>query len=290
MPKAIESVLAQTYTGWELIVVDDGSTDNSADVVKGFEDERIRYVYQNNAERCVARNNGVAHARGEYICFLDSDDYYLPERLSKLLHELEERRWPVGMFYTGMMLEKAGKISRSEVNYQDDENVFDNIVDHIIHSQQMCISRSILNEFKYDPQFHIGEDMELWLRIARNYPLIYLEEQYTIVVLVHDDRSVNVMRYNSGVEQLRLYRYVFAESHSGNNISKKNQLFMMAGAYHAISRYNVHQGKRWAALQAIFLAWNTDKYSEWAKFRINIMLKLVTFSSMEKIKGLIDYH
>ena len=75
--ETIESVQKQTFSDWELIIVDDGSTDDTKSVVKSVDDKRIQYVFQENAERSVARNNGFRHAKGQYICFLDSDDYYL---------------------------------------------------------------------------------------------------------------------------------------------------------------------------------------------------------------------
>jgi glycosyltransferase involved in cell wall biosynthesis len=73
--KAIESVIDQLYNKWELIILDDGSTDNTKEIVLSFNDDRIRYIYQENKERSAARNNGIRNAKGEYICFLDSDDY-----------------------------------------------------------------------------------------------------------------------------------------------------------------------------------------------------------------------
>lgn len=79
--KAIESVLSQTLRDVELIVVDDGSTDRTAEIVKGY-GERVRYLFQENAERSAARNNGIAHARGDYLSFLDADDLIAPEKLA----------------------------------------------------------------------------------------------------------------------------------------------------------------------------------------------------------------
>src|SRR5690606_9562343 len=80
----IQSVIGQTLDNWELIVIDDGSIDNTEEMVKGIEDNRIRYIYQENAERCAARNNGIENAKGEFICFIDSDDQYTPFHLEKL--------------------------------------------------------------------------------------------------------------------------------------------------------------------------------------------------------------
>ena len=78
---AIKSVLNQTYTNWELFIIDDGSTDNTKEVVSNFNDPRILYKYQNNQERSAARNNGIKIAKGEWICFLDSDDAYKKHHL-----------------------------------------------------------------------------------------------------------------------------------------------------------------------------------------------------------------
>ena len=93
--KTIESVRQQTFSNWELIVVDDGSTDNTKEVVLSIDDERIHYVYQNNAERGVARNNGFHHSKGRYICFLDSDDYYEKDHLESLHLAILSKESPV---------------------------------------------------------------------------------------------------------------------------------------------------------------------------------------------------
>ncbi|WP_179197708.1 glycosyltransferase family 2 protein [Hymenobacter crusticola] len=89
--QSIESVLAQLYTHWELIVVDDGSTDATRTIVEEYchQDPRIKYVYQTNARQGRARNNGIAKASGEYIAFLDADDLWLPTKLSVQVQALE---------------------------------------------------------------------------------------------------------------------------------------------------------------------------------------------------------
>lgn len=112
LPRAIQSVLDQTYQDFELIVVDDGSTDNTREVVESFEDGRIRYIWQENQERAVARNTGIAASNGQYITFLDSDDCYLPGKLSLQVPVLDAHP-DKGMVVSGWVeVDEGGKILR----------------------------------------------------------------------------------------------------------------------------------------------------------------------------------
>ena len=92
--KTIQSVINQNFNDWELIVVDDGSTDNTKNIINDFSknDSRIRYIYQDNQERSAARNNGIENSNGKYICFLDSDDEYLQHHLSTFYDEIKIKK------------------------------------------------------------------------------------------------------------------------------------------------------------------------------------------------------
>lgn len=89
LERAVRSVLAQTFTDLEVVVVDDGSTDATKEVVRGLDDPRVRYLHQENAGRCAARNRGAAVARGHWLSFLDSDDAALPDWLESLVAAAE---------------------------------------------------------------------------------------------------------------------------------------------------------------------------------------------------------
>ena len=92
LPVTIKSVLHQTYKNWELIIVDDGSIDNTKEVVEKINDTRVRYIYQENAERSAARNNGIRNAKGDWICFLDSDDSYKKNHLNNFYKEILKQK------------------------------------------------------------------------------------------------------------------------------------------------------------------------------------------------------
>ena len=124
---AIDSVIRQSFQDWELIIVDDGSTDDTKKVILSYHDKRITYIYQEKKERCAARNLGILNSKGAYICFLDSDDYYLRNHLESFYNEISARNFPVAFFYCNMYYEfKSGnkvKIDTKE-EYQNDPYFF----------------------------------------------------------------------------------------------------------------------------------------------------------------------
>ena len=101
---AIQSVIDQTFQNWELIIIDDGSTDNTKDVVLSFDDIRIKYVYQKNQERSIARNNGIKRAKGIWICFLDSDDYYHKTHLQRFTELIKVNNSICGLYFSGLSM------------------------------------------------------------------------------------------------------------------------------------------------------------------------------------------
>ena len=103
--ETLQSVQAQTYTDWECIVVDDGSTDNGAEIVQRMAqaDTRIHYVYQSNAGPSAARNHGLRLAKGDYIQFLDADDWFPPQRFERMLSAYMQTSEKV-ILYSGLCL------------------------------------------------------------------------------------------------------------------------------------------------------------------------------------------
>lgn len=109
--KAIDSVLDQTCQDFEIIVIDDGSTDNTAEIVKGFDDFKIHYIsHELNRGTSAARNTGIKASRGEYIALLDSDDEWLPEKLDRQVEVLQDEPSEVGVVYSDVLyIDENGK-------------------------------------------------------------------------------------------------------------------------------------------------------------------------------------
>jgi len=180
LPRTINSVLNQTFQDFELIIVDDGSTDNTKEVIKGFQnkDERIKYVYQNNQGESGARNTGLRESQGEYVAFLDSDDEWLPEKLEKEL-ELFKRsdRKHLGFVSCNALIKKGDGIR--EYKTPRYKNNFKELLkrNFICSPSSVLIKNKVFNSVGvFDKKLKIGPDWDMWIRIAREYDFDFVPE------------------------------------------------------------------------------------------------------------------
>jgi len=176
--EAIESVLAQTYQDWELIVIDDGSTDDTRDVVASLQerDSRIRYVHQDNQGLPKTRARSLELSTGPYLAFLDDDDTFLPEKLERQVAFLE-RRQEVGLVYGSVdIVTSAGQ--RIETRPKDPSVTFQQLLARntiqvaAVLIRRRCVER--VGGFRSD--LASSDDYELWLRMSRSFPMAFLKE------------------------------------------------------------------------------------------------------------------
>jgi glycosyltransferase involved in cell wall biosynthesis len=190
--RAIESVLAQTHRPDEIIIVDDGSTDETADVIKRY-GAAVRYIWQKNAGPSAARNAGIRAARGEWVAFLDADDEWLPERLQLQLALLNRNRdlvWAAANFYRCVCWEnrrvvcvepQAAEALLAGKEYHD--NYF------AAYTRQangwtgtMIVRRDVFEQTGlFYEGLDMGEDLDMWWRIAYRWPQIgYISEPVAV--------------------------------------------------------------------------------------------------------------
>jgi len=169
---AIDSVFAQTYKDYEVIVVDDGSTDSTKEVVKKYGD-RVRYFYQNNQGPSVARNHGVDRSSGEYLAFLDDDDLWLPNFLEIQVRALDEEGGLAFVCSGAYVVNETGK--QIDIWKMRANNSFLDL-----YHMNFVLTLTVLLRRQYfdivggfDRRFKICQDYDLWLRLAMKYKFRY---------------------------------------------------------------------------------------------------------------------
>lgn len=182
--ETIESALAQTFEDFEIVVVNDGSTDESAEVVSAIKDDRIRLIHQDNAGVSVARNRGIKEANAKYVAFLDADDLWLPGFL-QTIYKLIQKCPDAGLYATSYMKEDSQGNSKP-INIQGlpskdyigiIPNYFMSVVqgDNLVWTSATCIPKAIFvgNDIWFPAGEKYGEDRYVWARVALQFEVAY---------------------------------------------------------------------------------------------------------------------
>lgn len=200
----IHSVLNQTIVPYELIIVDDGSTDNSLNVIRKriseLENERIRVIHKENGGVSSARNRGIKEAKGEYIALLDGDDLWNPtflEEQVKLIHNFPKAAmWGVNTAFV-----KNGKCWKWQQGMGDGfrgyvENYFGTKHNDLFCSSSVVIRKEVFEKVGYfDERISASEDLDMWYRIILKYPVVF----YDKVLVYYNQDAENRVAYDTDV-------------------------------------------------------------------------------------------
>ena len=178
--KAILSVLNQGYKELEILVVDDGSTDNTANVVKSINDSRIKYIYQKNKGACAARNNGIIKASGQYIAFHDSDDVWHSNKLAKQLPVLFDKKADIVFCKLNLT---DGKEKNEKYPTYYDEGIVDPINTLLgIGTQTLVMRADLAKQSLFDEKMPRFQELEFLLRACLLYTSDAADEARSVVV------------------------------------------------------------------------------------------------------------
>ncbi|MCZ2355170.1 MAG: glycosyltransferase family 2 protein [Bacteroidia bacterium] len=188
--KTLQSLLDQTYPDFEIIVVDDGSTDNTEEVVKKINADKIKYYKIANSERAAARNYGATKATGDYVNFFDSDDIALSNHLAEAQKAVEKYNFPE-VFHLSYAVKnvKTGVEKNSIFKYETCNAVL--WQGNYLSCNGIFLKREVTlqNPFNEYRKLSASEDWEMSLRIAARFPF-YMIPTVTSVIIDHDERSV----------------------------------------------------------------------------------------------------
>jgi|SRR3989344_3221814 len=182
LPKTIDSILTQTYDNWELIIIDDGSTDDTKDIVKEYNNPKIKYLYQENKRQSAARNKGLEIAKGDWISYLDSDNEFYPNYLETVLNRISEKPdtlYALVQAKRTLELYENGKLVKvidDSKDFPPDLSIQDIFhkklhtdINGFIHSKQI-----IKDGIRFDEDLPKFEDWDFIMKMGEKYPNNFL--------------------------------------------------------------------------------------------------------------------
>jgi glycosyltransferase involved in cell wall biosynthesis len=228
----LKSLQQQEYDHYEIIVVDDGSTDNTEEIVRDIADYRTKYYKKQNAERAAARNYGAQKANGQYVNFFDSDDIALPNHLSEAVKMIRKHHQPEWFHLGYAWATPEAKVFREVNNYQGPT------LNHLIPNGNplscngVFIRKDVITSlpFNEDRALSASEDYELWVRMAARFPLYY-DNTVTSWVIDHEDRSVRRINGEKLIKRLELLVHYLKQDALTVDTFKKDFNKVVADAY-----------------------------------------------------------
>jgi glycosyltransferase involved in cell wall biosynthesis len=211
LPRAIDSVLRQNFTDWELIVVNDGSTDGTEELAKEYRsDSRIRMINQENRQLNGARNRGVAEMKGKYGCFLDDDDVYLAGHLSALHDAIESQQESYDLFRSGLVLQR-GERQTFAYNYENGTDMLAQYWRWSTNLLGFTFPVEILRRHPFN-EAHLLLDDFVWLNTLLSKYSLFQLPSHTVLVHLHPNQRSNTYLdetlLKNNLEQLReAYHY-----------------------------------------------------------------------------------
>lgn len=255
---AIEGVLDQTFDNWELLIVDDGSTDTTKENVEPYlKDKRINYVYQNNAGVCAARNMGAKFAKGQYLIFLDSDDKVESCWLEDFYNELKNNQ--IDIVYCSVKMQNPNGTTKL-INV---DNPYENGIGKGLDvAGSWALKREIFYEVgMYDETIKFSENNELRLRFNYRKLNIALVKKYNLIYFVSPDGGSK--NYQNRIDSLLYILDKHKEYYNKNKRVKK--LFLQVAA---VSAARLGQSKKAHQLFGIVLSENKREIKLWVQWLI----------------------
>lgn len=282
--RAIQSVLRQTYKDYEIIVVDDGSTDSTPSVIKEYEHNEIKYIRNNsNKGGAFARNLGLDHSNGKYIAFLDSDDEWLPTKLEKQIGYIENCPTTVGAVYC-QVLDKSDVLRRN-ISRTKKGNVYSELLRGWCPpttSSFLIRSEALKTGVRFDEALSSFQDYDLWIQLSKYWEFDFVPEP--LVIFHHHEESrvsidllprVNGLEYFLNKWSENIYNY--GGKHAIDFLYKK----YLSIVYSHAALDNLRKNERIIALQLFKKLLKTRRIT--VKFLIKFIILFIGNKTLIKV-------
>lgn len=273
--KTIDSVLEQTFTDFELIVVNDGSTDSTLDIISKISDPRIKVFSYPNSGANITRNRGFCHSVGEYISFLDADDVWTSDKLKSQWQTLQENVGAKVAYSWTDYIDENGEFLLAGTHITANGNVYEKllVINFLENGSNPLIRREAVIEVGgFDESLQAGQDWDMWLRLAQKYDFVAVPAVQILYRIHKSSMSSNLARQ----EKACLLVINKAYSHSPDSLQHLRSK-TLTNLYNYLTCKALQQpfNRQKGIAAAIFLFKNIINDSSWLKRRILIFKLLL---------------
>mgnify|MGYP003675035063 FL=1 len=251
--QAVNSVLAQTYTNFELLIVDDGSTDNTRDLLEpALTDSRVRYSRQENQGQSVARNRALSEAKGDFVCFLDSDNYWPTEKLEKQVALFRQQPDYDVIYGDVVVIDEVGaEVTRNNMRRYSGQIARYMIRDNCVSMNTAMARRRCFDELgAMSGKRRVADDYDLWLRFSARFRFLYVPEFFAYYRVMDDQISSDkTRRFDSNWQIITDFRREFPDA-----MSEQDFDLGFAAFHNRKARYLASQGSKGGALAEMLKA------------------------------------
>lgn len=269
--ETIESVLNQTFSDFELLVINDGSQDKTLDVVSSLLDSRIQVFSYSNSGVAATRNKGISHAVGEYISFIDADDLWTPDKLETQVKALQANPQAAVAYSWSDWIDESGQFLRAGGHITANGKVYSKLLvrDFIESGSNPLIRSQALAEVGgFDQSVTPAEDWDMWLRLAARYEFVLVPSVQIFYRISPNSASFNVWKMESG--SIKVIDRALAVTPDGLAHLKKE---VIASRYKYLT-FKALEGtpERQKGLTAVRFLWQTVRYEPAMLLRSRMML------------------
>jgi cellulose synthase/poly-beta-1,6-N-acetylglucosamine synthase-like glycosyltransferase len=203
--ETVTSVLNQTFSDLELIIINDGSTDSTLDIVNSINDPRLKVFSYPNGNQAVSRNRGITHAKGEYIAFLDADDLWTPDKIEMQYQALQDHPETAVAYSWTNCIDESSQFLRCGSHKTVNGDAYPNLlVVNILESgSNPLICREALEKVgEFDSSLTPAEDWDMWLRLAKHYLFITVPKPQILYRQSSQSASANVLKLEAGSKKV----------------------------------------------------------------------------------------
>ncbi len=274
--QAINSVLKQDYENFEILVIDDGSTDNTRQTVAEIKDNRIRYFYKNNGGAASARNLGLKNAKGEFICFLDSDDLWPDNFLKTMTSRLLKNPQYGAAYCMRTLLFENGSTKPS---YQKEFFFSGQVTAQLfqktfIQTSTICFRKKNLEGIFFDESLTNGEDVDVWLKVSTRTKFLFVPD---IQITYRQQTPMATAEFDSKYcNRLRVLERFYFKLGGDKYIPHKTAIKKLSYAYRSAAKKALKTGCRKAAIEL------TKAALQYQKWQIRLYIDLIKAYSINK--------